>query len=79
MKYEKVLELHLECRSGNNSELAELGIDSDDTEWRPCLVPFDAIMYVFPHAKEGTSIVIGGEQYRFKESYGEIKAMINEV
>ncbi len=79
MKYEKVLELHIECHSSNSGELAELGIDSDDTEWRPCLINVNFIQCVYKYRDGGTLIIIHGEDFRFKESYEEIKAMINEV
>jgi len=72
----KMIELHIECYAGHD-KLAQLGLESDNnTEWRPCLIPLDAIMSIYPAREGGTIIIIGGEDFRFKESYEYIKQLL---
>ena len=75
----KTIELHIECY-GDNDELSKLGIESDaKTEWRPCTVPVDAIMLIYPMRVKGTLITIGGEDYQFRENYAEVKELLQVI
>lgn len=72
----KTIELHIECYSGNN-ELAKLGIDTEETEWRKCLVIIDGGMIFYPASQGGTlGITANGDDFLFRESYNEIKSML---
>ena len=73
------IELHIECYSGED-KLAELGIESNaPTEWRPCIIPLDAIMMIYPAREGGTMIVIGAEDFLVSESYDVVKTLINNL
>ena len=72
----KSIELTMECHSEGNAELQELGIDAGQTEWRPCVIPLDAIMAVYPHRESGSLVIIGGEDYHMRESYQHVADFI---
>lgn len=70
------IKLHIECYA-DDDKLAELGIEiKRNTEWRECLVPIDAIMLIYPAKQGGTMIIIGGNDFLFKESFEYVQDLL---
>ena len=75
----KHIELHIECYKADD-KLLRLGIASEsDSEWRRCTVPLDAIMLIYPAKEGGTMIIIGCDDYLFRESYIDIIEQIKKL
>ena len=75
----KYILVHIECNQGGSESLAELGIDTGDTEYRECMLNVNYIAFMYPNSDGGTYITIGGSEISVQEPYKKLKALIDDL